>query len=242
MTTQQTPPAAPAANKAPDYPVKLSVEFPEQLSRVKTAFRIFMLIPIWIVASIAFLPIASRTTSMLTADMMDTMEDMMGPLAGLTDPNMFPTVFVGTGISVATALMLIFRRKYPRWWFDFQQELTRFLTRLTVYLLLMRDEYPSTDDKQAVTLEYEYPDAAKLHRLLPIVKWLLVIPHLIVLTFLAIGAFLATIFAWFAIIITGKYPSRALFDYMVGVMRWGSRVNAYAFLLTTDRYPPFSLD
>ena len=137
--------------------------------------------------------------------------------------------------------MILFRQKYPRWWFDWNLELSRFSTRVGAYLLLLRDEYPSTDERQAVTLDINYPDAENdLNRFLPLVKWLLAIPHLIILAVLGIVALLLTIIAWFAILIVGRYP-RGMFAFVVGVYRWGTRVAAYAFLLTTDRYPPFRL-
>ncbi len=141
----------------------------------------------------------------------------------------------------ATMLMLVFRQKYPRWWFDFNREVTRFSTRVTSYLGLMNDRYPSTDEEQHVHLELDYPDAENdLNRWLPLVKWFLAIPHFIVLIFLAIGAVFAVLYAWFVILFTGRYP-RGVFDYVEGVLRWGLRVEAYAFLLITDEYPPFSL-
>jgi len=147
----------------------------------------------------------------------------------------------GAGISGAIALMITFKRRYPRWWFDFSLELTRFSTRVFAYLFLLTDKYPSTVDKQSVRLDIKYPDAGRdLNRWLPLVKWLLAIPHIVILVFLIVGALFASIFAWFAILFTGRYP-KGLFDYVVGVMRWGTRVNAYAFLLATDNYPPFSL-
>ena len=136
--------------------------------------------------------------------------------------------------------MLLFRRKYPRWWFDWSRELSRFGTRVGAYLFLLRDEYPSTDEEQAVHLKIDYPDAQQLNRWLPLVKWLLAIPHYIVLVFLGIGVVLAWIASWVMILVTGSQP-RGLFDYTVGVGRWCSRVSGYAFMLVTDRYPPFSL-
>lgn len=141
----------------------------------------------------------------------------------------------------AVLLMLVFRHKYPRWWYDFNLELTRFSLRVGAYWTLMSDVYPSTDEEQYVHLELEYPDAeADLNRWLPLVKWFLAIPHVVILFFLTIGAFVAVIIAWFAILFTGRYP-RTLFDYVEGVTRWWVRVQAYALLLTTDQYPPFQL-
>jgi hypothetical protein len=138
-------------------------------------------------------------------------------------------------------LLILFRQKYPRWWFDWNLMILRFLTRIQVYAFLLRDEYPSTDEEQAVHLEIAYPDAQTgLNRWLPLVKWLLAIPHLVVLVFLHLAVVVVAIIAWFAILFTGRYP-RGLFDFVVGVYRWTARVTAYAFMLTTDRYPPFSL-
>jgi hypothetical protein len=137
-------------------------------------------------------------------------------------------------------LTLLFRQKYPRWWFDWNLQLSRFLARVWVYSVLLRDEYPSTDEEQAVHLDFAYPDAKQLSRGLPLVKWFLAIPHYFVLLFLWIGAVVSIIIAWFAILFTGKYP-RGLFEYVVGVQRWSLRVSAYSALLITDQYPPFSL-
>jgi hypothetical protein len=138
-------------------------------------------------------------------------------------------------------LMLVFRARYPRWWFDFARELARFGGRVGAYLALMTDKYPSTVEEQSVHLELDYPDADRdLDRLLPLVKWFLAIPHYIMLVVLLAAAVVAVVIAWFAILFTGRYP-RSLFDFVVGVGRWTLRVEAYAFLLITDRYPPFSL-
>jgi hypothetical protein len=137
--------------------------------------------------------------------------------------------------------MILFRQRYPRWWFAYSLELTRFNTRVGAYLALLTDRYPSTEDEQAVHLELDYPNVTQdLNRWLPIFKWLLAIPHYIVLFFVYIGVVVAVVIAWFAILFTGRYP-RSLFDFVVGAMRWTLRVNAYAFLLLTDTYPPFSL-
>jgi Domain of unknown function (DUF4389) len=144
-------------------------------------------------------------------------------------------------LTLPTLLMIVFRQKYPRWWFDWNLELLRFSNRIGAYLALMDDRYPSTDERQAVTLDFPYPDAKQeLNRWLPLVKWLLAIPHYILLFFLSIAAIVLVIVAWFAILFTGRYP-RGLFEFVLGVLRWGNRVTGYAFTLVTDQYPPFRL-
>ncbi len=144
-------------------------------------------------------------------------------------------------LTAPVGLMVLFRRKYPRWWFDWHVELARFETRVCAYALLLDDRYPSTDDEQGVHLEIDYPDAeVDLNRWMPLVKWFLAIPHVVVLAVLLVGVIGATIAAWFAMLLTGRYP-RSLFDYVVGAMRWCSRVQGYALTLVTDRYPPFRL-
>lgn len=215
MNSAEQRPATPA------YALTLEVEYPDRaLNRLTSAFRIFTVIPIGIV--LATLGTVSATSF--------SGDDYAG--------------FVATGgglLFVPPLLMILFRQKYPRWWFDWNRELLRFSNRVYAYGALLNDEYPSTDEKQYVRLELEYPDAKDgLNRWLPLVKWLLAIPHYVVLFFLGIGAVFAVIAAWFAILFTGRYP-RALFDYVVGVMRWSNRVTAYAFVLVTDEYPPFRL-
>ena len=157
--------------------------------------------------------------------------------------NQATTIVVG-GVGllfVPVLLMLLFRAKYPRWWYDWNLQLQRFANRVVAYLFLMDDRYPATDDEQSVHLDFPYPDVERdLNRGLPLFKWLLAIPHYIVLAFLYLGVLIALIVTWFAILFTGRYP-RGLFDYVEGVMRWHNRVVAYAFTLITDRYPPFSL-
>lgn len=205
------------------YPAQLDIKYPAKLDRLTTFFRIFWALPILIVFSIL-------TGSGSESFMNEANNEVSTSGAGIV-----------SGLTVATALMIVFRQRYPKWWFDFALELNRFSTRVTAYLFLLTDKYPSTVDKQSVELDVPYPDAKKeLNQWLPLVKWLLAIPHYLVLAVLAIGAAIATIIAWFAILFTGRYP-KSLFDYVVGVGRWSLRVNAYAFLLTTDKYPPFSL-
>jgi hypothetical protein len=203
------------------YPVHFSVEYPDRdLNRLTTAFRIIVAIPILIVAA--------------TIGGEEAGWDAGGRGAG------FAAGAAGL-LFLPPLLMIVFRQKYPRWWFDWNRELLRFSNRVGVYLALMDDRYPSTDEQQSVTLEFAYPDAKEgLNRWLPIVKWLLAIPHLILLFFLSIAAFIAIVIAWFAILFTGRYP-RGLFDFVLGVGRWGNRVIAYAFILVTDQYPPFRL-
>jgi hypothetical protein len=190
---------------------------------VTTLFRIVLVIPIAIVYGV------------LTAGATETVYDQSGQVVSTTSGG------IAAGLFLATLLMILFRQRYPRWWFDFALELARFSTRIGAYLALLTDQYPSTVEEQDVHLDLDYPDAERdLNRWLPLVKWLLAIPHYLVLIVLTVGALFAVVFAWFAILVTGRYP-RGLFDFVVGVGRWGLRVQAYAFLLLTDRYPPFSL-
>jgi len=203
------------------YPLQFSVDYPDRdLNRLTTAFRIIVAIPILVLAG----TLGREGTS-------------YGHTHHVT------TFAVGSGgiLFLAPLLMIVFRQKYPRWWYDWNLELLRFTNRIAAYLGLMDDRYPSTDEQQSVRLDFPYPDAQRgLNRWLPLVKWLLAIPHYIVLFFLGIAAFLCVIFAWFAILFTGRYP-RGLFDFVEGVLRWANRVTAYAFVLVTDEYPPFRL-
>ena len=202
-----------------DYPLTFSVDYPDrELNRLTTFFRIFTVIPIGIV-----LAAVSHVTIGNAAD------------------EATPYVTAGGLIFMAPLLMLLFRKKYPLWWAAWNRELLRFGNRFYVYALLMRDEYPSTDEQQAVHLDFPDPDGQRLSRGLPLVKWLLAIPHYIVLIFLHIATFVVTIIAWFAILFTGRYP-QSLFQFVEGVIRWHNRVVAYALILVTDQYPPFSLE
>jgi len=200
------------------YPMSLSIDYPDRkLNRLTTFFRPFMVIPIAIILAL---------------------------LSGSTDAWAAPWSLLLSTVGflfLPTVLMLLFRQKYPRWWFDWNIALTKFSTRVLAYLGLLRDEYPSTDEDQAVHIAIPYPDVKEdLNRWLPLVKWFLAIPHYIVLCFLGIAAAVCVVIAWFAIPFTGRYP-RSLFAFVVGVCRWSLRVAVYAFLLSTDRYPPFRL-
>jgi hypothetical protein len=207
----------------PAYPVTLSVDFPDRdLNRLTTAFRIIVAIPILVVLTL------------LTGESVRYATTTNGT-------NETATLATGGGLLfLPLVLLILFRQKYPRWWFDWNLQLLRFSNRVTAYLALLDDHYPSTDEEQAVHLEVGYPDAHHLNRWLPLVKWLLAVPHYIVLFFLGIAAIVAVIIAWFAILFTGRYP-RGLFDFVVGVIRWSNRVTGYALILVTDAYPPFSL-
>lgn len=203
------------------YPVQFSIDYPDrQLNRLTTFFRLFMAIPIFFVLA--------------------TLTPGVYQWAG---SSYAVAVVIGASglLFLAPLLMILFRQKYPLWWYHWNRELLRFSNRINVYLALMDDRYPSTDDEQAVHLDFPYPDAPRdLNRWLPLIKWFLAIPHYIVLFFLEIGAFVAIVIAWFAILFTGHYP-RALFDFVEGVIRWQNRVTCYAYILVTDQYPPFRL-
>jgi len=195
------------------YAARLNIDYPEKLDRLTTLLRVIWVLPIAVILSLV----------MATGDGARTGGALFG------------------GLWLATVLMVAFRVLYPRWWFDFARELTRFGARVGAYLALLTDHYPSTVAEQSVHLEIDYPDVDRdLNRWLPLVKWLLAFPHYIVLAVLWIGAVFAIVAAWFAILVSGRYP-QVLFDYVVGVSRWSLRVSAYAFLLVTDRCPPFSL-
>jgi len=204
------------------YPVQFAVDYPDRrLDRLTSALRIFWVVPIAVVLA-AISGYSSRY--------------------GNTSGGATTVVVGGTGLLfLPPLLMIVFRQKYPRWWFDWNLQLLRFANRVGVYLALMDDRYPSTDEQQSVHLDFAYPDAREgLNRWLPLVKWLLAVPHYVVLFFLYIGAFFAAIGAWFAILASGRYP-RGIFEYIEGVIRWHNRVVGYAFILITDAYPPFSL-
>jgi len=204
---------------AVDYPVSLKVDYPDRkLNRLTTFFRIFTAIPILIVFAL----------------LMGGSFQMGGKETG--------AFVAGFGlVFLPLILMILFRRKYPQWWYDWNLQLSKFNYRVASYLYLMSDVYPSTDEEQNVHLDMPYPDAAALNRWLPLVKWFLAIPHIIVLCFLGIAVLVVIFIAWFAILFTGRYP-KGLFDFVLGVMRWGFRVMCYALIMITDKYPPFALD
>jgi Domain of unknown function (DUF4389) len=225
------PDEEPSGYAAQNYSLTFSVDYPERLSRLSTAFRLPLVIPILVILVVVIGPEDIGRVGGLTATW------GVEPYFRVTLPTFLT---IGGLLVLAPLLMILFLRKYPRWWFDWNLQLLRFQNRVNVYLFLLRDEYPSTDEEQAVHLDMRYPDAVELNRWLPLVKWLLAIPHYLILFVLGLVSLVAVVIAWFAILITGRYP-RALFDFIVGFLRWNNRVIAYAFVLTTDRYPPFRL-
>lgn len=206
------------AEKKAGYPVNLNIDYPKQLNRWTTFFRFILVIPILLILAM-----------------------LIGGHGNSDSSESTRLLFAGGFVFGPTFLMILFRKKYPKWWFDWNVALITFALRIISYLVFLRDEYPSTDDEQAVHVQIAYPNAKKdLVRGMPLVKWLLAFPHYIVLFFLGIATVICVLIGWFAILFTGKYP-KGLFDFVVGVMRWDLRVDAYAFLLTTDVYPPFTL-
>ena len=201
------------------YPVTLDIDYADKSDRLTAFFRLILVIPILIILGLL-------------------LDNAVGPeYSEHVNERSY-----GIGIIfIPTLLMILFRQKYPKWWYNFNVEITKFSTRIGAYIFLLRDEYPSTDEEQAVHINIPYPDVKKdLVNWMPLVKWFLAIPHAIVLCFLWIGAFIAVIIAWFVILFTGTHP-KGIFEFIVGVMRWTIRVEAYALFLTTDEYPPFSL-
>lgn len=217
--------------KQSNYPVQLHVEYPYKLSRWKTFFRPLLIIPIFLLLSV----LVGNFEFWFSQSHVDPNYHNTGGGFG----PIFGTPFAG--FFLATATMIVLRQKYPRWWFDFVLGLMRFIGRISAYCFLLTDDYPSTDEEQGYHLEMVYPDVEnELNRWLPLVKWLLAIPHYVVFLFLGIGLLFSVVIAWIAILLSGRYPG-FLFDFVVGTLRWWTRVFAYAVLLVTDRYPPFSL-
>ncbi len=223
-----------------DYPARLHIDYPERSSRLATLFRLILVIPIYLLFAlvsgtmglpyepVGFLP---NFCTACPNDEYWHVSNLIGQITG----NVFLSLFLGT------MFMIVLRKKYPRWWFEFVYAMNKFAGRLWAYFTLLTDQYPSTDEEQTYHLRVDFPDVEnELNRWLPLVKWALAIPHYIMIGFLSIGIILATIIAWFAILITGKYP-RPLFDFVVGSYRFFIRVYAYSIWLVTDRYPPFSL-
>jgi hypothetical protein len=212
-----------------NYAARLEIDYPGHLNRLTTFFR-----PIWIVPIAVILGLVAGAGNTVTNTI------VMSESGEILRRTRETAQSLASGLAAATALMILFRQRYPRWWFDFAREMVRFSYRVGAYAMLLTDEYPSTVEEQAVHLEVDYPDVkGGLSRWMPLVKWLLAVPHYVVLAFLAVGVLFSVVIAWFAVLFTGRYP-RGPFDYVVGVGRWALRVQAYAVLLATDQNPPFS--
>lgn len=201
------------------FPVSLQIEYPDrELNRLTTFFRCIMLIPPVVILAL-----------------------LAGPGGGWGEGSWRFFFAPGAILFAPTLLMILFRRKYPKWWFDWNVNMTKFSARVVAYAALLTDEFPSTEREQSVHIAIPYPDVKKdLLPGMPLVKWFLAIPHWFILLFLGIAAGFCVFISWFAILFTGRFP-RSFFDFVVGVGRWGLRVSAYALLLVTDVYPPFSL-
>ena len=216
----QEPPTTGATSAAPvaDYPVRFEVDYPERLGRVSTVFRIILYIPIAI-----FLALVGGQAFSYG----DVGDATSTGLAG------------GGGIVLAIWATVIVRQYVPRWLFDFQVALMRFQARAYGYLALLTDRFPAFEGEYPISFDVRYPD--KLNRWkVAIWKIITSIPHIIILIFLYVAAFVVVVIAWFAILFTGRYP-QGLHTFVAGVFRWSLRVQAYIFSLT-DEYPPFSLD
>jgi uncharacterized protein DUF4389 len=191
-----------ATGDAPDYPLRLDVEYPEQLNRWLVLVKWLLAIPHILIV--------------------------------------YALVNVASIIHLIAFFAILFTTKYPQSLFDFVVNIYRWQANLYAYLGLMRDEYPPFSwepGQYPVTFEVDYPP--ELNRWLPLVKWLLAVPHYIALLFLGLAALVVWVIAFFAILFTATYP-RGMFHFIVGVMRWGNRVNAYVYFMR-DEYPPFSL-
>lgn len=228
------------ATTTEDYPAGLNIDYPEKSNRLTTFFRLVLAIPIFLLFALVSGTVGLPYEPVFLLSEHSAASSHVQSWYGYDSIGQI-TANVFLSLYLATMLMIVLRKKYPRWWFDFLIALNKFAGRIWAYLSLLTDQYPSTDEEQSYHLELDYPDVEnELNRWLPLFKWILAIPHYIVLIFLSIGMILSTIIAWFAIMITGKYP-RPLFEYVVGTFRWYVRVYAYAIWLVTDRYPPFSL-
>lgn len=202
-----------------EKPTELSIDYPDRkLNRVKTFLRPILAIPILIILGGLFGAPFFWEQGMWHWKIPALPAFVIGP----------------------TALMILFKQKYPSWWFDWNLNMTRFSTRVFSYMALLTDVYPSTDDPQGVDLKLYRPNPEEdLVRWMPYLKWFLAIPHYVVLFFLNTAGTMAIVLAWFSILFTGRYPKK-LFNFVVEIYHWNLRVVSYAFLFITDNYPPFS--
>lgn len=189
---------APTAEPIPSYPVRLSMQYPDRMSRLSTFFRVILGIPI-----------------------------------------LFFLYLLQSNVTVGIWAAVLVKGRIPRWLFDFQVGLNRFIARAASYFLLLTDQYPAFEGDWILKYDVDYPDRISRWRLL---FWKLItsLPHFVVLAFLWIAVEFVVIIGWFAILFTGSFP-RGLHRFVLGVLRWTARVNAYVESLT-DAFPPFSLE
>jgi hypothetical protein len=198
-----------------NYPAQLSIKYNNKSNRVTVFFRLFLVLPILIIFIL-----------------------LLGLLVQDNDSN---AVQIGGGfLFFPIMLMIVFRQKYPKWWFDWVYELTKFVNRVSAYMMLLTDKYPSTDEEQDVEVSLEYPNVKEdLNRYLPLIKWLLAIPHLLIMIIFLVLWLLLSPIVWLIVLIMGKMPEK-LFNFLVGFLRYVLRVGAYSILLITDKYPSFN--
>jgi hypothetical protein len=202
----------------PSYPVSFEAEYPEQLGRLSSAFRIILYIPVAI-----FLALVGGQAFSYSD---------FGDVTSIT-------LAGGGGIVLAIWAAVLVRQYIPHWLFDFQVALMRFQARAYGYLALLTDRFPAFEGEYPINFEVSYPDRLNRWKV-AIWKIITSIPHIIILIFLYVAALVVVMIAWFAILFTGRYP-QGLHTFVAGVFRWSFRVQAYIYSLT-DEYPPFSFD
>lgn len=200
------------------YPVRLSVEYPEEVSRLSTFFRLILAIPV-----LFFLALLSGSSAYVTR------------FTGARNA----TIGATSGVLVVTWVTILIRGEIPRWLFDFHVAASRFMYRAYSYIGLLTDQYPPFDGEADLAFDIDYPVHISRRRLI-FWKIITVLPHIVVLFFLSLASVFVIFIAWWAILFTGTFP-RGLHKFVVGVLRWGARVAAYGQSLT-DVFPPYSLD
>jgi uncharacterized membrane protein HdeD (DUF308 family) len=153
--------------------------------------------------------------------------------------------FVYGVLALVSFFTVLFTKQVPDGIFGVQAMIDRYSWRVTSFHLFMGDEYPpfsfatTAADDGIYSARYAIQEPGEMNRWLPLIKWLLVIPHYIVLLFLFIGVAVVALVSFFVVLFTGKY-SEGMRNYIIGVERWALRVSAYA-TFRTDVYPPFRL-
>ncbi len=191
-------------------------------NRMTALFRLILVAPAFIFVSsfASFSDLSSDSTAGLSSD------STAGIAAGF--------------LILPLVLALVVRQAYPSYLLAFNEALISLQTRLTAYMVVLTDEYPSIEDNDVVSVTFPEVDPKALNRFLPLVKWLLALPLYIVGIIYAIYAIFLTLFAWINVIFTGNYPERCA-EGVVGTIAFWNRVTGYALLMVTDEYPTFSL-